>query len=166
MKKLWLLLPLTLMACESEQNPTAQASTVVATQLASLTVYKSPTCGCCKEWISHMQQAGYDTRAVHPDNLPQIKAEQGIERNLQSCHTAVSDSGYVFEGHVPAPLVTQFLADPPEGALGLSVPGMPTGSPGMEYQNQFEPYTVVLLKQDGQHQVYAQITDPKQQYVH
>ncbi|MGB2130858.1 MAG: DUF411 domain-containing protein, partial [Marinobacterium sp.] len=83
---------------------------------------------------------------------------------FQSCHTAVSESGYVFEGHVPARLVKQFLANPPEGALGLTAPGMPMGSPGMEMGSRFDPYQVLLMKQDGGYEVYANIERQSEQY--
>jgi hypothetical protein len=76
----------------------------------------------------------------------------------------VSESGFLFEGHVPAKLVKQFLASPPEGALGLTAPGMPMGSPGMEMGNRFEPYQVLLMKKDGSHEVYATIGQQAEQY--
>lgn len=131
---------------------------------ASLNVYKSPTCGCCGDWIAHAEQNGFSTRAFHPPQLTRMKLELGIQQRFHSCHTAVSGSGYLFEGHVPARLVKQFLSDPPEGALGLSAPGMPMGSPGMEMGDRFQPYQVLLLKKDGGYEVYATIEEPSQQY--
>src|SRR5690606_10112131 len=97
-----------------------------------LVVYKSPTCGCCEDWIAHMEERQFIVNAEHPDNLQALKRELGIGAEHASCHTGVSDSGYVFEGHLPAKLVRRFLQQPPEGALGLAVPRMPIGSPGME----------------------------------
>ena len=75
---------------------------------------------------------------------------------MRSCHTAVTSDGYVFEGHVPAKYIAQFLANPPSEAIGLAVPGMPMGSPGMEYQNKFSPYQVMQINKDGSTAVYAE----------
>lgn len=122
-----------------------------------LVVHKSPTCGCCLGWMEHMHDNGFSTTGHHPKQLTQLKLNKGIELRYQSCHTAVSHQGFVFEGHVPAKFVKQFLANVPEQALGLSVPGMPVGSPGMEVGDKFMPYRVLLLKQDGNHEVFAQV---------
>jgi len=81
----------------------------------------------------------------------------------QSCHTAVSSHGYVFEGHVPARHIKAFLANPPADAIGLAVPGMPLGSPGMEVGSRFDPYEVLLLKKDGSSEVFARVDSPAQQ---
>lgn len=122
----------------------------------AMTVHKSPTCECCDDWIEHMHENGFSTEAEHPGNMLAVKNELGIGMEYASCHTGVSDSGFVFEGHVPARLVREFLEDPPEGSLGLAVPRMPIGSPGMEIEGRsFEPYDVLLLKQDGSSDVYA-----------
>ncbi len=82
---------------------------------------------------------------------------------MQSCHTAVTTDGYVFEGHVPAKHMAQFLKNPPSDAIGLAVPGMPVGSPGMEYQNQFMPYQIMQINKDGTTSVYADVESPQQQ---
>ena len=129
-----------------------------------LEVHKSPTCGCCTGWVEHMQQHGFKTEVNHPDNLTHIKNEAGIPANARSCHTAISSNDYVFEGHIPAKFVAQFLENPPERAKGLVVPAMPVGSPGMEYNNQFMSYTILQLNQDGSLQPYAVIDTPEQQY--
>ncbi len=81
-----------------------------------------------------------------------------------SCHTAVTENGYVFEGHVPARYIAQFLNDPPAGAVGLSVPAMPVGSPGMEYKDEFMPYQVLLVNKDGSVEVYASVESYQQQF--
>ena len=122
-----------------------------------LAVHKSPTCGCCLGWMEHMQNGGFSTTAHHPERFAQFKLNKGINQRYQSCHTAVSEQGYVFEGHVPVKFVKQFLADTPNQALGLSVPGMPVGSPGMEVGEKFMPYQVLLLKRDGSYEVFAQV---------
>lgn len=120
-------------------------------------VYKSPTCGCCGLWVDHINEHGFKTSSHNIDNLTQLKADKGLKPEYRSCHTAVSKEGYVFEGHVPAEFVQQFLAAPPEGALGLSVPGMPVGSPGMEMGDRKDTYQVLQLNLDGSAQVYATV---------
>ena len=131
-------------------------------RLTALTVYKTPTCGCCGKWVDHIEDAGFDVEVREMNNLSPIKNANGLPPTHQSCHTAVAkDGGYVFEGHIPARYITAFLADPPAGARGLVVPAMPVGSPGMEYQDRFSPYEVLLLKEDGSFDVYARVTGPE-----
>lgn len=120
-------------------------------------VYKEETCGCCVYWIDHMQQHGYAATVHHPADLNGVKAQLGVLPEWQSCHTAVTADGFLFEGHVPARYITQFLAAPPENTLGLAVPGMPMGSPGMEVGDRFSPYEVLLMRKDGRAEVYASI---------
>lgn len=96
----------------------------------SITVYKSPTCGCCAEWIKIMEARGHEVKIEHPFNLQSTKKKLGIPKQVASCHTAVIN-GYLFEGHVPEADIMKFLANPPAGAKGLAVPGMPQLSPGM-----------------------------------
>lgn len=131
-------------------------------RLMALTVYKTPTCGCCGKWVEHIEDAGFAVKVREMNDLSAIKRSSGIAPTHQSCHTAVAeDGGYVFEGHVPAQYIEAFLADPPEGARGLVVPAMPVGSPGMEYGDQFAPYDVLLLNSDGSYAVYARVTGPQ-----
>lgn len=122
-----------------------------------LDVYKSPTCGCCEEWIAHLQSNGYQSRIHHPNDLNSLKNQYRISPQFQSCHTAVSADGYVFEGHIPAWVIDRFLTEKPKSALGLAVPGMPIGSPGMEMGDRFMPYDVLLLNTDGSSAVYTRI---------
>lgn len=129
----------------------------------SATVYKDVNCGCCEEWIDHAENHGLSSTAQHPKDLAQFKDLSGVPTDMRSCHTAVTTDGYVFEGHVPAKYMAQFLENPPVQALGLAVPGMPVGSPGMEYQNKFEPYQIIQLNKDGTSQVYADIGSIQQQ---
>ncbi len=127
-------------------------------------VYKSPTCGCCTEWITHTEKRGFSSNTFHPADLTAQKEALGVARQYHSCHTAVTKEGYVFEGHVPARLIEKFLQSPPKGALGLAVPGMPAGSPGMEMGDRFTPYEVLLLKKDGSSEVYEAISKQSEQY--
>ena len=129
-----------------------------------LDVYKSPTCGCCTLWMDHLAGNGFTSTSHHPDELGALKRDLGIPMRYGSCHTGVSADGYVFEGHVPARFIRAFLADPPAGALGLSVPAMPVGSPGMEYKDQFRPYDVLLLRKDGNVEVYASVASYDEQF--
>jgi hypothetical protein len=129
-----------------------------------LDVYKSPDCGCCTLWMDHMAEYGFTSTGHHPADLGGLKRRLGVPARFGSCHTAVSKRGFLFEGHVPARYVTQFLDNPPAGALGLSVPAMPVGSPGMEYKDQFMPYQVLQLNKDGSIEVYASVDAYEQQF--
>lgn len=117
-----------------------------------LLVYKSPTCGCCKLWVDHMTASGFRATVRDELNLNPMKAELGIPARLQSCHTALV-GGYLVEGHVPADVVLELLERKPD-ALGLVVPGMPMGSPGMEGPRK-DAYDVLLLRRDGSTSVFA-----------
>lgn len=130
----------------------------------TLNVYKEPTCGCCVGWITHMDERGFDSTVFHPINIASVKEELGVLPKWQSCHTAVSEDGYVFEGHIPAKYISQFLASPPANALGLAAPGMPMGSPGMEIGDSFNSYDVILMKKDGTSEVYATVKTQAEQY--
>ncbi len=129
----------------------------------TMTVHKDPNCGCCGKWMTHMEAAGFTTTANHPRQLNELKDSLGVPRQLRSCHTAVTENGYVFEGHIPARYVQAYLDAPPEGSLGLAVPAMPVGSPGMEVGDRFMPYDVLLLNRDGSIAVFAHVASPDQQ---
>ena len=129
----------------------------------SATVYKDANCGCCKEWISHTEDNGMSATAHDITDLAEVKQRYGVPDNMQSCHTAVTTDGYVFEGHVPAKYMAQFLANPPAQAAGLAVPGMPMGSPGMESQHKFDSYQIMQINKDGSSEVYANIETTEQQ---
>lgn len=147
------------MASQVMENTATLANSTIA-----MDVYKSPTCGCCGKWVEHAEERGFSLTTHHPADLNQLKMEQGIAPEYQSCHTAVSEQGYVFEGHIPARYIHEFLAAPPAGARGLAVPAMPMGSPGMEMDERFSPYQVLLLKRDGSAEVFAEVSSPDQQY--
>lgn len=111
--------------------------------------HKSPYCGCCGEWGKHMQENGFTVKEQLHKNMNDIKQKLGITPQLASCHSA-EINGYVFEGHVPAEDIKAFLANPPKNAKGLAVPGMPMGSPGMEYGEQKDAYVVYAFNEQGQ----------------
>ena len=119
-----------------------------------VTVYKSPNCGCCKKWISHLENNGFTVKSHDVRSVTPKKLEFGITPQLASCHTAVVN-GYVIEGHVPANDIKRLLRNRPANIKGLSVPGMPIGSPGMEQGNRKEPYNVIAIHKDGKNSVYA-----------
>ena len=126
-----------------------------AAKPVTLTVYKSPTCGCCVKWVEHLR-AQPTIRVVTKDmeDIDSVKAQLGVPASLGSCHTGVA-AGYVFEGHVPGDLVARVLRERPRGLAGLAVPGMPVGSPGMEVGKRKDPYDVVAFMKDGTTRVYA-----------
>ncbi|MFC6633097.1 DUF411 domain-containing protein [Microbulbifer taiwanensis] len=141
-----------------------QAAAAPSTDTIQLTTYKSASCGCCKLWVDHAKDSGFAVEAVDVADLNAVKNQHRIEAEFQSCHTSVSEQGYVFEGHIPAKLIRQFLQNPPADARGLAVPAMPLGSPGMEYENRFTPYQVWQLNGDGSQQVYATIDSAREQF--
>jgi len=118
-------------------------------------VTKTATCGCCSAWVAHLKAAGYQVSAknVSYGILSKFKTKQGIKPNLASCHTATI-SGYTIEGHVPAREIRRLLEEKPD-AIGLTVPGMPVGSPGMEVGNSRDAYDVLLIRRDGTTEVFA-----------
>lgn len=106
-----------------------------------ITVYKSPTCGCCEAWVEYLRAEGFQVKAIDQKELNSLKKRLGVEPEMASCHTAVVD-GYVLEGHVPAAPIRRLLAERP-GIKGLAVPGMPLNSPGMgEMDGKLKTYTL------------------------
>ncbi len=138
----------------SAENPSGAIETPVTTaDLPVVTVYKTPTCGCCEGWVEHLEATGFQVKTVNVNNLTDIKREHGVPTSLTSCHTGVVD-GYVVEGHVPAEDVKRLLAERPAGVAGIAVGGMPIGSPGMEGPNP-QPYEVIAFGPEG-NDVFAQ----------
>ncbi len=119
-------------------------------------VWKDPSCGCCKDWTATLQQSGYPVQLFETGNNG-MRAQLGLSAKLGSCHTA-RVAGYVIEGHVPVREIARLLREKPD-ALGLTVPGMKVGSPGMEgpiYKGRKDPYAVLLVHRDGSTSVYQQ----------
>jgi hypothetical protein len=132
------------------------AATLLAQQTAAkptMTVYKSPTCGCCANWITHLQHNGFDVKAVNVEDIDAVKRTYGVPAALGSCHTGLVN-GYVIEGHIPADAVHRFLREKPAGAVGIAVPGMPAGSPGMEMGNRKDPYNIMRFDKSGASAVF------------
>ena len=119
-----------------------------------ITVWKDPNCGCCKDWVVYMEANGFDVK-VHDSGNTAARTRLGVPEKLGSCHTALV-GGYAIEGHVPAREIQRLLKERPK-AVGLAVPGMPVGSPGMDapvYGGRKDPYDVLLINRDGSTRVY------------
>ena len=146
----------TLAAATSESATVDLAATTAVVPKVVMQVFKSPSCGCCKEWVAHARAAGFDAQVVDmtDDELQAKKARLGVGPRLHSCHTAVVN-GYVVEGHVPAADIRRMLAEKP-AIVGLAAPGMPRGSPGMEMPGGTkDPYNVVAFEKNGATRVFA-----------
>lgn len=124
-----------------------------ASPLPVITVYRTPSCGCCTKWVDHLEQSGLTVESVTVEETHSVRSEFGVPHELASCHTAIA-GGYWVEGHVPADLVEQLLRDKPADIRGIAVPGMPAGSPGMETP---DPVTYQVLSEmtDGTIGVHA-----------
>ena len=118
----------------------------------TVTVYKDASCGCCTKWVDHLKENGFQVTAHDTTDLMKVKTEHGVPGKLSSCHTALVDR-YVVEGHVPADVVKRLLSEKPD-VVGIAVPGMPMGSPGME-GNYSEPYNVLTFDRQGNTKVYT-----------
>ncbi len=116
-------------------------------------VYKSPTCGCCKDWVTHMRENGFEVKVHNTQDVTPYKRQMGVPQQLNSCHTAVVD-GYVVEGHVPAADIKRMLSERPP-IKGISAPGMPVGSPGMEMGDRKAPYSVVTFDDRGEMTIFS-----------
>ena len=122
-------------------------------QLPVVEVFKSPDCGCCANWVKHLEANGFKTKVTNTEAIDEVKTRMNVPKKVHSCHTAVVD-GYVLEGHVPAADVKRMLKDRP-AVVGLAVPGMPMGSPGMEVGSTVQRYDVVTFDKQGATRVFA-----------
>ena len=126
---------------------------VAANTLPPVEVFKSPSCGCCGAWVDHLKAAGFDVKVTLVTDTTAARKRLGMPDKFGSCHTAIV-GGYALEGHVPAVEVKKLLATKP-AAVGLAVPGMPPGSPGMEVGTRHDPYKVFLIDKSGHETVFA-----------
>jgi len=128
------------------------------TSLPVIEVYKNPYCGCCGGWISHLETAGFSVQVHDIEDTDATRSQLGMPENYASCHTAKILDGskpYLLEGHVPAADIKRLLKEKPD-ALGIAVPAMPLGSPGMEVPKEHEqPFETLLILPDGSSRVYA-----------
>ena len=120
----------------------------------AITVYKDPSCGCCKNWVEHLRANGFAPEVHDRSDMDALKDSLGVPTALRSCHTGVVGK-YVIEGHVPAADVRQLLATKPAKTAGLAVPGMPAGSPGMEMGGRVDRYDVIAFASGGATRVFA-----------
>jgi hypothetical protein len=119
-----------------------------------LTVYKDPSCGCCAKWVDHLRAAGLRPLVHDRSDMDALKDSLGVPAALRSCHTAVAGK-YVIEGHVPASDLKRLVATAPRGILGIAVPDMPAGSPGMEMPGRRDRYDVMAFSANGKTTVFA-----------
>ena len=157
---------LLLAGCDPTRLESAEAASNIdnSAPVEELTVFKSPSCGCCQGWIEHLNPDDFQVSVKHPVSLGPVKVQYNLVPEIQSCHTAVTAEGYVFEGHVPQKFMKRFLAEKPQGAIGLAVAGMPIGTPGMEAGARFTPYQVLLVQEDGSISTYASVSRFEDQY--
>lgn len=119
-----------------------------------ITVYKDPSCGCCTKWVAHLRAAGLTPDVRDRSDMDSLKDNLGVPTALRSCHTAVMGR-YVIEGHAPAGDMQRLLAAAPKGIIGIAVPGMPAGSPGMEVPGRTDRYDVIAFASDGTTKLFA-----------
>lgn len=145
----------TLTACgKSDSTRSTVAPMAVSGEV--IEVWKTPTCGCCSEWVRHLEQNGFVVKVNDVDNTDSFRAALGIPQRYGSCHSA-RVAGYAVEGHVPADDIRKLLAEKPD-AVGLAVPAMPMGSPGMEHPDhphKRAAYDVLLIGKQGQVNAYS-----------
>ncbi|SFR44318.1 Uncharacterized conserved protein [Marinobacter daqiaonensis] len=148
----------TVLAVQAKE-PMEPSSAQVSDSLAgpAITMYKSPNCGCCQSWAEHLDAHGFEITIVETDNLNEVKQQQGVLRQMASCHTALIGD-LVIEGHVPAGDIVAYLEKPQFNTLGLSVPGMPHGTPGMETGRK-DDYQVIAFNANGQQSVFREHKD-------
>lgn len=129
----------------------AQPQRAAAAKTA-VSVYKSPTCGCCEKWVEHMRAHGFAVTATNMPDVTALKTKHGVPEQLRSCHTSLV-GGYVIEGHVPAEDIRRLLRERP-AIVGLAAPGMPAGSPGMDMPGA-PAFDVIAFDRDGRTKVFA-----------
>lgn len=123
-----------------------------AEKSADIVVHRSPTCSCCEKWVEHLKQNNFNVKDIISNDVQAIKNQYGVTQEMASCHTALVD-GYVVEGHVPANDIKALLKNKPS-IVGITVPGMPSGTPGMEMGGRKGAYEVISFDKNNQHQVF------------
>lgn len=145
---LFLLIPL--ISYGQQKDELSANEQLAEAESKEITVHKRPNCHCCTKWVSYLEENGFSVDASPSDTLQALKNHYLVPEDLQSCHTAIVD-GYVVEGHVPAESILKLLEEQPD-AQGISVPNMPTGTPGMG--NDGTPFEVYLFDKEGNHTLY------------
>ena len=121
--------------------------------ITEMTVYRSPSCGCCGVWVDHAKKHGFKIEDIKTEDMEAVKQQHNVPVELASCHTTIID-GYVMEGHIPADDIKRFLAEKPDNLVGLAVPGMPIGTPGMEARDIKQPFQVLAFNDKGEVEVF------------
>ena len=148
-RSVWWLTVLLVIPGQCLADDTAAAAMSAAPQIS---VYRDASCGCCSKWVQHLRRHGFSIDDHVVTDMQSVKSRYQVPPHLASCHTAVID-GYVIEGHVPADDILSLIRERPAVA-GLSVPGMPAGSPGMEMPGRSDPYAVYSFGRDGSAEIY------------
>lgn len=154
---LFLMVFALLSACSDSGNNRAISSGSASQAVNQVEVWKTPTCGCCAEWVKHLESNGFTVTVHDVGSTDSFRAALGMPQQYGSCHSA-RVAGYAIEGHVPAADIQKLLAEKPAQVIGLSVPAMPMGSPGMEHPDfpqKRAAYDVLLINQAGQHSTYT-----------
>jgi len=155
MKALTIFLTISLLGFNTSIN----AKTIAAGKPVDIVVYRSPTCSCCGKWLEHLKQNNFNVKDIVTEDVQAIKQKYGVSEAMASCHTAIVD-GYVIEGHVPANDVMTLLKTKPK-IVGIAVPGMPSGTPGMEMGGKIDAYNVMSFDKENHSAIYHSYTDNK-----
>ena len=143
---------LSFFACNSYAEQSAKPAAAVAESI-NIEVYRSPTCSCCGKWVEHLKENNFQVKDIVVDDVQAIKDKYGVAKEMASCHTAVVN-GYVIEGHVPANDIRKLLKLKPR-VVGIAVPAMPSGTPGMEMGGKKDAYDVMSFDKNKKYQVFT-----------
>ncbi len=133
-------------------NTGIKAENLSAGKPVDIVVYRSPTCECCGKWIEHLKKNNFNVQEIVTDDVQTIKNKYGVPEAMASCHTAIVD-GYVIEGHVPANDIMKLLKNKPK-IIGIAVPGMPSGAPGMEMGDRKDAYNVMSFDKENRYEIF------------
>jgi hypothetical protein len=133
-------------------NAGIKAETLSADKPVDIVVYRSPTCECCGKWLEHLKKNNFNVKDIVTDDVQAIKDKYGVSKEMASCHTAIVDS-YVIEGHVPAIDIMTLLKTKPK-IIGIAVPGMPSGTPGMEMGDRKDAYNVMSFDKEKHYEIF------------
>ena len=133
-------------------NAGIKAETLSAGKPVDIVVYRSPTCECCGKWLEHLKKNNFNVKDIVTDDVQAIKNKYGVSEAMASCHTAIVD-GYVIEGHVPANDIMKLLKTKPK-IVGIAVPGMPSGTPGMEMGDRKDSYNVMSFDKENHYEIF------------
>jgi hypothetical protein len=133
-------------------NTGIKAETLSTSKPVDIVVYRSPTCECCGRWLGHLKKNNFNVKEIVTDDVQAIKDKYGVSEAMASCHTAIVD-GYVIEGHVPANDIMKLLKTKPK-IVGIAVPGMPSGTPGMEMGDRKDAYSVMSFDKENHYEIF------------